>query len=375
MNFGQWLGFFSLLLSLAIVWQIRQLLLLVFMAIVFATALNRLVQWIQQFVIRRNLAIICTLTIGLILALLFFGLAVPPFVEQFQKLIELLPKIWDRIHDNLMALSQGKSKFYWLSSLPSLADLIKQLQPLGAAVVQNFFAFFSNSFIAILQLLFVLVLTIMMLVNPQGYRRASLKLFPSFYRRRADEILSTSEVALGNWLTGTVINCIFIGMLSGIGLWILQIKLVLVHAVLAGLLNFIPNIGPAASVIFPLLIALLDEPWKLWAILILYFVIQNIESYWLTPIVMAKQVSLLPAVTLIAQIFCAKTFGLLGLLLALPLSVIAKTWIDAVLFQDILDRWQISPRYNLKTAIAFFDSPSSPSQAILHDPENHSLDS
>ena len=144
---------------------------------------------------------------------------------------------------------------------------------------------------------------------------------------------------MGNWLAGVTINCLFIGTLSGLGLWLLQVKLVLVHALLAGLLNFIPNVGPATSVIFPLMVALLDEPWKIWAILIWYFIIQNIESYWLTPTVMAKQVSLLPAVTLVAQIFFAQTFGILGLLLALPLAVVAKTWIEEVLFKDILDPW------------------------------------
>ena len=87
------------------------------------------------------------------------------------------------------------------------------------------------------------------------------------------------------------------------------------------------------------MIAVLDAPWKIVAILIWYFIIQNIESYWLTPRVMAEKVSLLPAVTLFAQIFFARTFGLIGLLLALPLTVVAKTWIEEVLFKDILDQW------------------------------------
>ncbi len=129
----------------------------------------------------------------------------------------------------------------------------------------------------------------MMLLSPQAYRQAVLKLFPSFYRRRADYILTQSEVALGNWLTGIIINSLFIASLSGLGLWLLQIKLVLVHALMAGLLNFIPNIGPAASVVFPLMIAVLDAPWKIGAVLVLYFIIQNIESYWLTPIVMGQK--------------------------------------------------------------------------------------
>jgi predicted PurR-regulated permease PerM len=119
------------------------------------------------------------------------------------------------------------------------------------------------------------------------------------------------------------------------------VKLVLVHALIAGVLNFIPNIGPAASVVFPLLVTIDDAPWKIGAIILWYFIIQNIESYWLTPTVMAKQVSLLPAVTLMAQLFFASLFGLWGLLLALPLTVVAKIGVEEILFKDILDRWQL----------------------------------
>jgi len=178
------------------------------------------------------------------------------------------------------------------------------------------------------------------LANPQSYRRALLYLFPSFYRRRADEILTLTEASLGSWLVGVAISSAFVAALSGLGLLFLQVKLVLVHAIIAGILNFIPNIGPASSVIFPIMIALLDSPWKIGLIILLYVIVQNIESYVLTPTVMAKQVSLLPAVTLIAQIFFAQSFGLLGLLLALPLTVVAKVWLEEVFFKDIMDRWQ-----------------------------------
>jgi predicted PurR-regulated permease PerM len=337
-KFGQWLGFICLIVALYILWQIRQLLLLIFMAIVFTVALNRCVKGLQRLGIRRSLAIIITLLASLAIVILFFGIIVPPFIEQFQKLIELLPQAWDSVRDNSIRLRQ-QFQFDWLPPLPNLSDLGQQLQPIGAVVFNNFFAFFSNSLGAILQLLFVLVLAIMMLANPQPYRQAFLKLFPNFYRRRADEILTLAEAGLGNWLLGIAISSTMVGLLSGIGLLALQINLVLVHAILAGLLNFIPNIGPTASVIFPILIAILDAPWKIVAILILYFIIQNVESYLLTPTVMAKQVSLLPAITLIAQIFFAQMFGLLGLLLALPLTVVVKTWLDELLFKDILDKW------------------------------------
>lgn len=336
-KFGQWLGLVSLIISLYILWQIRQLLLLLFTAVIFATTLNRFVRLLKTYGIRRKVGILMVFVGILLLAILFFWLIVPPFVEQFQNLLELLPQVWERLRTEVLKFR--REQYNWLPSPPSIGDLVAQLQPLSSILFKNFFQFFSNFFNITLQLFLILFLTVMMLVHPQRYRRTFLLLFPSFYRRRADKILSLSEVALINWLGGIVINCIFIGTLSGIGLWILQVKLVLAHAMLAGLLNFIPNIGPATSVIFPVMIAILDSPWKIVAILIWYFIIQNVESYWLTPTVMAKQVSLLPAVTLTAQIFFATTFGILGLLLALPLTVVAKTWIDEVLFKDILDQW------------------------------------
>lgn len=337
MNFGQWLGLISLAISLYIIWQIRQIILLLFMAVVLATALNRLIRKLQDWGIKRKFAIPLTLINLSLLTILVFNLLIPPFIDQFQELLKLLPKGFEQLYSQVKNLES--ENFYWLPPLPSFNEIINQLQV--TEIFQNFVSFFSNSLNAFLQLLLVLILTVMLLYNPFAYRRVFLLLFPSFYRRRADEILSNCELALGNWLTGITINCFFIGISCGLGLWILQVRLVLAHSLIAGILNFIPNIGPTVSIVFPIMIALLDEPWKIAPIFIWYFIVQNIESYWLSPTVMAKQVSLLPAVTLSAQIFCASTLGLLGLILALPLTVVAKTWFEALLFEDILDKWEV----------------------------------
>ena len=337
MNIGQWFGFICLIIALFILWQIRNLLLLVFTAVVLATALNRFVKWLQKKGLHRNIALVFAISSILVFLILFIWLIVPPFSEQLQKLIEVLPRVWVKI-DLELELLQAKLPDY-IPKLPNRKDLLSQLPPLQE-LIGSFVGVFSDSLIVLLQLLLVIALTIMILASPQRYRKAFLSLFPSFYRRRADAILSQSEEALGNWLKGILINCLFIGISSGLGLAVLQIRLVLVHALLAGILNFIPNIGPVTSVIFPLSIAVLEPPWKIVAVIIWYVFIQNVETYWLSPIVMARQVSLLPAVTLTAQIFFARTFGIIGLLLALPLTVVAKTWIEEALFKDILDRWE-----------------------------------
>ena len=216
---------------------------------------------------------------------LFIWLVVPPFSQQLQKLLEELPRVWVKIDLELADLETRLPEYF--PELPTRKDLIAQLPSLQS-LFSSFFDIFSNSVTIFLQILLVFAIAVMMLADPKRYRRAFLSLFPSFYRRRADTILSLSESALGSWLQGILINCLFICLASGIGLAILQIRLVLVHALIAGILNFIPNIGPAMSVIFPLSIAVLESPWKIAAVLIWYFIIQNIETYWLSPTVMGK---------------------------------------------------------------------------------------
>lgn len=179
----------------------------------------------------------------------------------------------------------------------------------------------------------------MFLVDPDQYRRIFIRLFPSFYRHRVDYILELCDTALDNWIVGILFNMTVIAVCSGLGLWFLGVKLVLANALIAGLLEAIPNIGPTLSLIPPMAIALLDAPWKAVAVLILYILIQQLEQYLLVPAVMAKQLSLAPAVTLLSQIVFALFFGFLGLLLALPLMVIGQIWVKEVLVKDILDRW------------------------------------
>jgi predicted PurR-regulated permease PerM len=334
---GQWVGFFSLIASLYILWQIRRLIMLLFTAIVLAIALNQLVVQFQKIRLKRSWAVFLSITILIIFLIGFFWLIVPPFSSQFQELIGLLPAGISRVQDWLNDLQNrfgGNAE-----NLPNINNIFQEIQPLAINLFQRSFNFLTTSITAALEFLFVLVLTIMLLVNPQPYRNSLIRLFPAFYRQRVDEILVRCNTALGNWTIGALIEMVFIAALSGIGLWILQVPLALAHAVLAGLLNFIPNIGPTLSAVFPIAIALLDEPWKAVAVLILYLIVQNVESYWLTPTIMAKQVALLPAATLTAQIFFASFFGALGLVMAIPLAVITKTWLEEVLLKDVLDKW------------------------------------
>jgi predicted PurR-regulated permease PerM len=337
-NLGQWIGFLALAVCLYILWQIRQVLLLVFAAVVLANSLNLLSRRFQEAGMKRSGAVLLSVSCFLGALVAFFLLIVPPFANQFQDLIVLVPAGVDRLNDwtdHLIHMVPRTFSPY----LPNLDSLGEQIQPYINRLLGGSFAFFSSSLGAVVNILLVLVLGLMLLINPSAYRRGFIRLFPSFYRHRVDHILQECEFSLGRWIVGALISMSVVALLSSSGLALLGVKAALAQGILAGLLNFIPNIGPTLSVVLPMATALLDSPIKSVLVFILYVAIQQFESNLLTPYVMAQQVALLPAATLLAQVFFATIFGFLGLALALPLTVVSQIWIRRAFIEDVMDQW------------------------------------
>ena len=346
MRLGTLIGFLAIVTSLYILWRIKQVLLLAFAAVVFATAINQLVKILQQkFKLNRKMAIAIAVTGILTFIIGFIALVIPPFIDQFQQLIDLVPvgleqiNSWNRGLRNLLPNNL-------LNEARGLDSLTQNLQSLLDRLIGNFFDVFSSTLGVFINSLLVIVVTIMLLSNPTPYRQIFFLMFPAFYRQRVRMILKKCEKNLGGWAIGILFNMAVIAILSGIGLLILGVRLPLANSLLAGILTFIPTLGPILSVVPPAAMALLDAPWKALAVIILYIVIQQVESNILTPIVMEKQVHLLPAVTLLSQIAFAVFFGILGLFLALPITVVAQVWLKEVLVKDVLDRWQIDNDVN-----------------------------
>ena len=366
MKFSQWLGLIALIIALTILWQIKEVLLLTFTAVVLATVLNRVVNFLttdekenlnpnqkdnqiiidhqnekeksKKIRINRQLALFLTV-FGLLIISVIFSLAIiPPFIDEFQELIRKIP------------LGIGQLRTWinsWNLQIPtsaidiiedSLSRLVEIAQTLGSLILSNFFTVFSNTLNAILSSLLVLVLTIMLLANPQEYRDIFIKIFPRSFRKKLDEILTECEKAISGWSIAVLFNMTIIGSLSWIGLLILGIPLALANGLLAGLLTFIPNVGPTFSVIPPAVIALVDAPWKAIGVIILYIGIQQIESNVLTPVIMKKQVSMLPAFAILSQLTFAIFFGFLGLFLALPLALILQVIIKEFLIDELMEK-------------------------------------
>lgn len=274
---------------------------------------------------------------------IFFLLFIPLVVNQSQQVIQLMPTGVDNLSSYLDNLKSNPPPFLPESILeglkfPDWSELRQQVSSLLTNIFGRFYQFFSSSLAILLELLLVTVLTLMLLAEPNAYRQLMLRLFPTSYRKRADEIFSKCEIALVQVFGAILLKSLFVALLSFVGLLVLGVDFAFTHAFIAGLFNFIPNIGPLLSTVFPLSVALLDSVGQSIAVIVLYIIIQNVETYLFSPILLKKQVSLLPAAALIAQLFFALFLGPLGLLLAIPLTVIAKIWIEEAWLKDIIDK-------------------------------------
>ena len=172
MDIGNWIGLFTILASTYILWQIRQLLLLVFTAMVIATTLNKLCRKLQSFRIKRSLAVLISVSLFILLIITFFWVIVPPLAEQFEQLITIVSEGINKLNDWLNILKDQLPNRL-REQLPNIDinEVIPQLQPILNQLINNAGEFVGNTFGIILSLVLIMVLTIMMLSDPITYRQ------------------------------------------------------------------------------------------------------------------------------------------------------------------------------------------------------------
>jgi len=296
--------------------------------------------------IPRSLSLFLVLTVISVIVFTIFILVLPPFIKEFNEILVDIPnglsKINILINTNLNKLN---NLFYGEKSenvidifnlinnvvtIPDVSTIAKAIQE----SFKNLINIAGNLGSGLLKLIFVLAVSLMISIEPKQYKENILLLIPKNYRNKFRNILEKCNIALANWTFSMVISSLSVGLLSLIVLSILDVKYVVSNALIAMVLNVIPNIGPVISGIFPISIALLDNFWKPLAVLGAYVIIQNIESYIIMPSIMKKKANLLPGLTLISQFGFTFIFGPLGLILSLPLAVVIQVLIKES-FKDI----------------------------------------
>ena len=336
-----------ILITALLIWTLRDFLLLIICSLVISNIVCNLSNQIQNGVrIPRFLSLFIVLTVISLIVFTIFILVLPPFVKEFNEILVDIPNGLSRINNLLNTnLNKFNNLLYGEESenvidiynlinnvvtIPDAATIAKAIQE----SFKNLINIAGNLGSGLLKLIFVLVVSLMISIEPKQYKENILLLIPKNYRNKFRNILDKCNIALANWTFSMVISSLSVGILSLIVLSILDVKYVVSNALIAMVLNIIPNIGPVISGIFPISIALLDNFWKPLAVLGAYVIIQNIESYIIMPSIMKKKANLLPGLTLISQFGFTFIFGPLGLILSLPLAVVIQVFIKE-LFKDI----------------------------------------
>ena len=330
-----------------IIWTLRDFLLLIICSLVISNIVCNLCNQIQKGLkIPRTLSLFFVLTVISVLVFTIFILVLPPFIKEFNEILVDIPNGLSKINilintnlnkfNNLFYGEQSENVIDIFSlinnvvTIPDASTIAKAIQE----SFKNLINIAGNLGSGLLKLIFVLAVSLMISIEPKQYKENILLLIPKNYRNKFRNILEKCNTALANWTFSMVISSLSVGLLSLIILSILDVKYVVSNALIAMVLNIIPNIGPVISGIFPISIALLDNFWKPLAVLGAYVIIQNIESYIIMPSIMKKKANLLPGLTLISQFGFTFIFGPLGLILSLPLAVVIQVLIKES-FKDI----------------------------------------
>ncbi len=301
----------AVLLILGFLWIIRDILIILLLALVIASAMEPMVDYLSRRKIPRSVSVLGAYFVVIALVALIATLMTPLVMEQFKLLTENLPQYAVQIqarYPNLMALFGG-------------ADLNGVIQTLfSGGGTGSFVTRTVGLFNGLFAVVTVLVISFYLVAADRGMKKFIHDLVPSAHQNVVMNLIEKIQRKMGLWVVGQIILSVFIFVLTYIGLSILGVKYALFLALIAGLLEVVPYVGPFLAAIPAVFFALIQSPALVIGVIILYIIIQKTEGYVLVPKVMEKTVGTSPLVVLLALLIGFKVAGILGLLLAVPLA-------------------------------------------------------
>lgn len=255
------------------------------------------------------------------------GFAATAIIGQFNELVSELPNAVESVRERI-------SDYDWAESLLDRANPEGLLGGEGSRMASGAV---SSTFGALGNLVVILFIGLYIAINPGLYRRGAVSLFAPSLQPRANEVLIKCANTLKQWLVAQLIAMAVVGILTGLGLILIGLPLAFILGVIAGLLAFIPNIGPLLALMPAVLLAIAEEPSMVLWVLAVYLSVQALESYLITPMIQQEKVNLPPAFLIGMQLLFGVMFGLLGLALAMPLTALLMTLTREVYIDDYLE--------------------------------------
>lgn len=323
-TFLEILGIIALLV---LAYFIRDILLLLFIAIILMSAGNPLVDKFEKAKLPRWVGVLFLYLATLVFLVLIFAIIIPPFISQTNEFLLRLPSFADKA-----VISFGLERFINIVDLHVLIqNLLKDfsrdlaqtpihLVRFGAGVVGRFF-----------NIITVAIFTFYLLVEHRKVKKVIAAFFPKNKSREVKVVIENVESKLGAWLRGQIVLSFIVGFLVFLGLSLLQISFALPLVLLAGLLEIIPMLGPIISLVPAFIVALAISPVKAIAVLFLYIFVQQVENNFIVPQVMKKVVGLDPLAVILALMIGGRLAGPMGAILAVPVTAVVLILVSNIL--------------------------------------------
>ena len=359
----------GLAIILKLLWVANEIVIVAFLGTLFGIAVAAGVDKLERFKVNRGLGAAFLVIVFLMILYTLGSFVAPTIAEQGRELKQRLPDAVERVESWL-----NKRNPALMSSLlgsdtaqtPAPADstqakgaksrdttatagdtttsthlgpsmaLRESLGKKLAGSAHYLFPFLTSTVETVAGLLLILMMSLYIGADPYTYRNGILHLFPKRKRERIGEVLSAMATILRKWLVTQLIAMVTIGVVSTIALLALGVKAPFALGILAGLLEFVPTIGPILSAVPAIAMGFLDSPEKALYVGLAYLAIQQLEGHLLIPLLMKGGMDLPPVLTIVTQALMALLFGFLGLMIAVPLLCAVMVPIKMLYVEDAL---------------------------------------
>src|SRR3989339_854210 len=287
---------------------IKDIVLQLFVALILMSVLNPLINKLSKFKIPKGISVV----ISYVVIFGVLGLAVatllPPLVEQTTNLANNLPKYLQDLGINKYANGEV------------LKQIISQLGSVPGQIVKAGFSLFTN----ILSILTIAIFAFYLLLMKDKFDQNLEPLFGREKSKSISTLVDRLENRLGGWARGQFFLMLLVGTLSYIGFIILGIPYALPLAMLSGLFEIVPFVGPVIAAIPAIILGFSISPFVGFATIGLAFLIQQLENYVFVPKIMEKSTGVSPIVTLLALAIGAKLAGITGMVMSIPIVIIIQ---------------------------------------------------
>jgi predicted PurR-regulated permease PerM len=313
-----------------LVWRIIDALLLAFVGVLLATVFRGLAGLISRHTpIPIGGAMILVAILLVVLIGLFVWFAGPPINDQLSQLTKTLPASLNNIKETMQQSVVGRFVLDYAERAGTV--------PTGG-LFSGVTGIASTAYNVLVDVILVIVSAIYFSVNPGVYRRGVLLLVPRSRTARVAEVLDRTGHTLQCWLLGQLMLMVSVGVLVTVGLWLIDLPLAFLLGTIAGVLEFVPVIGPLAAAVPGILIALTGGWIMALDTALVYLAVQQVENHILTPLVQRTTVDVPPALVVLAVVAFGYLFGLIGVFVATPMTAVALVWVRLFYVEDVLGK-------------------------------------